>query len=218
MRPRWGGAVSEVLPASVADRFWFIPGNHDFDKREFMDELLFGGLEDRNLHGRVVEINGLRVAGLGGVFKQRLWDGKSNTPTWATRHSYLKQLPRNERDTLPLSVSDAIWHEDFVVLMRQRADVLVTHEAPSCHRFGFSALDQLADSMRVGLLVHGHHHEHYETAINKGRTRVLGVGLRGVCDAAGQRILPGMLDEARAGRWRSADARAPAAGSSRNLL
>lgn len=196
-----GGPVSEVLPPEVADRFWFIPGNHDFDKREYMEELLFGGLEERNLHGRVVEINGLRVAGLGGVFKQRVWDGRGGTPTFPGRQSYLDHLPKKDRGSLPLSIADAIWHEDVFNLMKQQADVLVTHEAPSCHRFGFSALDELAKAMRVKLLVHGHHHEYYQTEINQGQTRVMGVGLRGVCDLSGLCIVPGVLDQVRAGRW-----------------
>ena len=39
-----------------------------------------------------------------------------------------------------------------------RADVLVCHETPSCHRNGFGAIDDLARDMRVQMVVHGHHH------------------------------------------------------------
>ncbi len=61
-----------------------------------------------------------------------------------------------------------------------RADVLVCHEAPSCHRYGFGALDDLAAAMRVSLVVHGHHHTDHDGAIAGGKIRVMGVGLAGV--------------------------------------
>jgi hypothetical protein len=30
-------------------------------------------MADRNQHGRVVEFDGLRIAGLGGVFREKIW-------------------------------------------------------------------------------------------------------------------------------------------------
>ena len=53
----------------------------------------------------------------------------------------------------------AIYPDDVELLARQRADILITHEAPSCHPYGFAALDELARSMRVVRTFHGHHHD-----------------------------------------------------------
>ncbi|NDP63072.1 MAG: hypothetical protein GZ092_10600 [Polaromonas sp.] len=47
----------------------------------------------------------------------------------------------------------------MAALSKLRADILVTHEAPSCHPHGFAALDALARSLRVVRSFHGHHHD-----------------------------------------------------------
>ena len=48
-------------------------------------------------------------------------------------------FPRCSTGGLPLRRRDAIFPEDLTALGRLRADVLVTHEAPSSHRYGLSA-------------------------------------------------------------------------------
>lgn len=49
-------------------------GNHDTDNVENYQNLFEDGLfKSRNLHGRIVEIDGLRFAGLGGVFRGEVW-------------------------------------------------------------------------------------------------------------------------------------------------
>ena len=40
-----------------------------------------------------------------------------------------------------------------------RADVLVTHAAPSVHRHGFEALDLLATALGEHTTFHDHHHD-----------------------------------------------------------
>ena len=52
---------------------FFIHGNHDTDTVENYRNLFQSQLADRNLHGRVVEIGGVKVAGLGGVFRGEIW-------------------------------------------------------------------------------------------------------------------------------------------------
>jgi hypothetical protein len=69
----------------------------------------------------------------------------------------------------------AIWPEDIDALSAQRADVLVTHEAPSSHPEGVGVLDDLARAMGARLIVHGHHHITSHARANDG-LRVLGVG------------------------------------------
>ncbi|KAF0225737.1 MAG: hypothetical protein FD176_184 [Rhodospirillaceae bacterium] len=83
----------------------------------------------------------------------------------------------------------SIWPEDYERLAQQQADILVTHEAPSNHPHGFIEIDQLAEAMGAKLIVHGHHHRDYQTALPSG-IRVIGVGLAGVATEDGKILLP----------------------------
>lgn len=118
--------------ASILDEteIWFI---HDTGLKTDHDHLLGSKLADRNLHGQVVEIAGLRIAGFGGV------------------------------------------QGDYEGLKNQRADILVTHEAPSAHRHGF-AIDDLA--RRLGVT----------TSFN-----AVEVGFRGIIDQDGQPKTPNVI-------------------------
>lgn len=181
--------VSWALP----ETFW-VPGNHDFDDETQYDATLGDPLALAwCLHGRVTEVCGLQVAGLGGNFQTRIWNPKhgDGQPRWRRRQDFLRHVRPGGRWRvsdghdiwgrkwgfgLPLKARGAIWPEDYDRLAGQRADVLVLHEAPSTHEHGFKALDQLAEAMRVRLVVHGHHHRAYKGFLPSG-IRVIGVGL-----------------------------------------
>jgi len=62
----------------------------------------------------------------------------------------------------------AIWPEDVERLAAEKADILVTHEAPSSHRSGAAVLDDLARAMGARLVVHGHHHTSYRATAPDG--------------------------------------------------
>ncbi len=179
--------------ASVMHRaeVWWIPGNHEFEDEASYDRVFDSSLSHRNLHGQVVEVGGYRIAGLGGVFHRKIWDPKhpgGSTPRFSKRTDYLAQMGKGNawRGGLPLRRRGAIWKEDLDMLACQRADILVTHEAPSCHPLGYVAIDELAESMGVQLIVHGHHHETYRKAFSGGV--VQGVGQATVVDLDGQRV------------------------------
>ena len=53
----------------------------------------------------------------------------------------------------------AIYPEDVESLSKLRADILVTHEAPSCHPHGFALIDEFARSLQVARTFHGHQHD-----------------------------------------------------------
>ena len=65
----------EVELSSILDLtdIWFIHGNHDTDSEADHDNLFGSKLANRNLHGKVVEVAGRRIAGLGGVFRGKVW-------------------------------------------------------------------------------------------------------------------------------------------------
>ena len=106
------------------------------------------------------------------------------------------------RDGLPRKHRSSIFPEDYFHLVGQRADVLVTHEAPSVHPYGFGAIDDLARSLRVNKAFHGHHHDCLDYSRDQGRLgfEAFGVGLCGVTDINGACIQAGRFDYKRGGR------------------
>ena len=162
----------------------WILGNHDTDTEQTFDHLVTahpGG----DLGLRVTEIAGLRIAGLPGVFKPRVWypraDGPSDRiepPRFATRAAFQSALRPDEtwRGGLPLWHRDTIFPEDFECLAGQRFDIPVSHEAPSSHPHGFAVIDELAAVAGASLIVHGHHHQSYDATMPNG-VRVRGLAL-----------------------------------------
>lgn len=156
--------------ASILDRteVWFIHGNHDTDTDEDFDHLFRSELAERNLHGRVETIAGYRVAGLGGVFRQKIWDPAqpSALAPFRSRDDLLSHVRRGRatphdgwRGSYARKHHSSIFPDEIDLLSLQSADILVTHEAPSAHPRGFQVLDDLAIALGVTLLVHGHHHK-----------------------------------------------------------
>lgn len=150
----------ELAPILDLTDVWLIHGNHDTDSERDHDNLFGSDLAHHNLHGRVADIAGLRVAGLGGVFRESIW-APPRPARFASTSDRLRHMRPAERwrGGLPLRDRSSIFPDVFARLSRQRADVLVTHEAPGGHPYGWPALDDLASAMRVQLLVHGHLHK-----------------------------------------------------------
>ncbi|PHS72134.1 MAG: metallophosphoesterase [Cycloclasticus sp.] len=169
---------------------YFIPGNHDYDREGWYNNLFGSSLSANNLDGRVVEVAGVKIAGLGGVFKGKVWHPESGI-RWSRREDLLHFLPSNvSKHGLRRHHEAAIWYEDYERLAEQEADILVTHEAPSCHRHGFEELDVLAEMMGVKRIFHGHHHSHYKAHLESG-INVCGAPLQGVVDINGDVIVGG---------------------------
>ncbi|MHB1282398.1 MAG: metallophosphoesterase family protein [Metallibacterium scheffleri] len=190
---------------------WFIHGNHDTDRAPTWEALQ--DWPERNLHGRVVEVAGVRIAGLGGVFRDEIWRPDRHVqPKFSSLSAYLADLrlrtnPKDWARTLQslgvIRHHSSLFPDDFDALVGQDAEVLVTHEAPSCHPLGFAAIDDLARALGVHTLFHGHHHDHLDYS---GRTAALGfhahgVGLRGVSALDGAVLRAGEKDAARASRF-----------------
>jgi Icc-related predicted phosphoesterase len=161
----------------------FIHGNHECDSEEWHDRVFDERSAAYNISCRVVELpNGIRVAGLGGVFRGRIWnprDGEGvqhyrSRQDWIYKNGHQKRWRRG----IPLRHRDSIFPEDFEVLADMQADVLVTHEGPSCMRLpradgsweevGFKEIDELAEMMGVKAIVHGHHHREYDAKLDNG--------------------------------------------------
>ncbi len=165
-------------------RTHWILGNHDCETEAAYDNLV-GDHPRGDLGFRLTDIDGVRVAGLPGVFKPSIWyprsdDGSApiDAPRYRNREAFLAALPtgREWRGGLPLWHRDSIFPDDVDRLAEQKFDVLVTHEAPSCHRHGFAVIDELAASGGATLIVHGHHHDSYAATLPNG-IAVRGLGL-----------------------------------------
>ena len=199
--------VAPIL-ARGAGLHWIF-GNHDADGGvEMWANLADPARNPRTsggaLHGRVAEIGGLRIAGLGGTFHTRVWNPPA-PPRLQSRTELADDMARlgpgwsaDATAALATALSTmAIWPEDVEALARQRADILVTHEAPSSHRSGAAVLDKLARAMGARLVVHGHHHTGYRATAEDG-LQVQGVGAAWGIDLAGhahwhgdkERLLP----------------------------
>ncbi len=192
--------------APIRDLVWWIHGNHDTDTPQDWAHLFESELAERCLDGRVVTLpDGTRLAGLGGVFREKMW-----APPGPARYESYDQweasLPRRRAELHPLFQTQRLTHRstifqaDYLRLAAQRADILVTHEAGASHPNGFDAIDELAAALGVHTSFHGHHHDRldYSKRWDSLGFRAFGVGLRGISDQDGQVVVPGEEDEHRA--------------------
>jgi calcineurin-like phosphoesterase family protein len=178
--------ITEIFagPFAAGWRVHWILGNHDCETEAAYDNLVMNQ-PDGDLGFRVIDLDGVRVAGLPGVFKPSVWyprsdDGTNRVepPRYQTREAFLAAQPKERwwRDGLPLWHRDTIFPDDFDRLAKQNFDVLVSHEAPSSHQHGFAVIDQLVASAGARLIVHGHHHDSYAATLPNG-IAVRGLGL-----------------------------------------
>ena len=166
---------------------WWIAGNHDFESPGKYNNLFNSAFSDKDLHLKVTEIAGLRVAGLGGIFLGRVWYPPQR-PKWHGKKHFLEhQTARVNKSGMTLKYKSAIWHDEFEALKTLKADILVSHEAPGSHRHGFKVIGELAVAMGVKHIFHGHLHENYAGFINKN-IKVRGVANRAVTDLLGNTV------------------------------
>lgn len=173
---------------------WWIPGNHDTDSEEFYDRLWHGPIAEHNLHGKVANVAGLRIAGLGGVFRGQIWMPEGR-PNYQSAAVFVRRSPKTNlwRGGLPRRHRSSIFPATYEALCQCKADILVTHEAAGCHKKGFDAIDRLAKRLGVKRLFHGHQHEDCEYGMYKGMF-VRAVGFRGIVDLNGRVIRPAEID------------------------
>jgi predicted phosphodiesterase len=146
--------------SDFANIYW-IPGNHETELESCYDNLYESELAGNNLHGKVLDICGLKVAGLGGVFRGKIWDSKEAVPNFSSPDEFVAKCGKGNlwRGGLPLRHRSSIFPSDIAIFNGCTADILVTHEAPIEHAFGSQALTNLAIHLGVKMAFHGHHHD-----------------------------------------------------------
>jgi predicted phosphodiesterase len=197
--------AAPLLDAGIDVRW--IWGNHDYDGGPAMwanltDPLRNPRTREGVLNARVMEIGGVRIAGLGGTFRRRVWEPPHERRLQGRSElaEDVATLDADWTEKQRAAMADAlgamaIWPEDYDTLAGLRADVLVTHEAPSSHPQGFATIDGLARAMGARLLIHGHHHVCYRARAEDG-LEVQGVGAGWAVDLDGKAWWPGEPD-----RW-----------------
>jgi len=187
--------IEEELGELTA-KTWFVFGNHDSDRQVFLDR--HQALMSRHLHCRRLQAGGVWIAGLSGVFRGQVLGPRKDEGL----DEILRRRPclierragwENKRNPSP-KPAGTIYQEDLAKLAKMKAHVLVTHEAPESHRYGFRAIGDLARAMGAKLLVHGHHHGRYVSFIDGG-IKVVGLGMSGQSDRAGEDIGRAWLEE-----------------------
>jgi predicted phosphodiesterase len=174
----------------------YIPGNHDSDNYD-----AFGYLKNSsalNLHGKVTELagTGIRVAGLGGVFLGRVWY-PPDPPKLASQDAAMMRGAfqyRGGQRPSPTYLT-AIYPDVYDSLAKQQADILITHEAPSCHPNGFESIDVLALDMKVKRTLHGHHHDDltatYRKTVEERGFDAVGVNFCAITIGLGEQVYRG---------------------------
>ena len=134
----------------------YVPGNHDPNVKPpdttwvpLQSEIPVPGPQGcENVDGRVIEVNGLRIAGLGGSLRYK--DG----PNQYSQAQMLRRAVRLE-----------LWVRLKRVRAGRKLDVLVTHappfdvaEAKDATHEGFKALNRMVKEFHPLVHVHGHVH------------------------------------------------------------
>lgn len=221
------GDITETLPYGVntpvyielapvldlAISFLWIGGNHDTDSEAQYDSL-YSACPNANLDGKVMtlrdpDLGEVRVGGLGGIFRGQIWRPPA-PPNYASAAEFMRKMGKGNkwRGGLPLKHRSTIFPDIYKKLSEMRADILITHEAPSYHPMGFEEIELLAIAMRVKQSYHGHHHDKldYSAFATRDRFRAFGVGFCGIVAVRGyeQReveiIRPGDYDDERGRR------------------
>ena len=77
--------------AGLTGIFW-IPGNHDSDDNTAWNNLVRSDLAHGNLHCRIGQVGSSRIAGLGGVFRKRIWSPPEDPPAFQTYEAWRSDL------------------------------------------------------------------------------------------------------------------------------
>ncbi len=203
----------------LTEIFW-IPGNHDGDDNASWNNLVASELADRNLHCRVAQVGPWWLAGLGGVFRKKIWS-PPDEPRFASYDDWRAELiaRRPPQDWGISETADERRHKISIFpacvagLERLRADILVTHEAPDCRDDGrgWEAIGNLARCLGAQFVFHGHHHDRpdYADHFTELGFQAYAVGFRGITalgvDGMVTVIRPGDYDRDKCVLWEESD-------------
>ena len=206
----------ELQAISCLTKIYWIPGNHDGDDNSAWNNLYASDLADCNLDRRVAEIASWRVAGLGGIFRRRIW-APPEQPLFTSYQAWRAELiARRPPKDFGLAESSeerrhltTIFPEAIDALEKLGADILVSHEAPECRADGrgWQAIGDLAHRLGARFAFHGHHHDRpdYADYFTDLGFQAHAVGYRGITalnrEGKVSVIRPGDFDAEECIRW-----------------
>lgn len=174
----------------LTEIFW-IPGNHDSDDNLAWNNLVASELADARLHCRVAKVGSWRVAGLGGVFRKKIWSPPEE-PGFASYDDWRTELIAR-RPPQAWGISEtaderrhrtSIFPDCILSLDGLSSDILVAHEAPECRADGrgWKAVGDLARALGARYVFHGHHHDRadYSNSFSSIGFETHAVGFRGI--------------------------------------
>ena len=140
----------QYIKDTVKAPIYGVLGNHN----EFGDYEKCG---IENIHGRVIEINGVRIAGIQGSIRYK----KSDLPLYTDEES--------------IEIADSM----------EPADILISHDSPKylygTHNFAHSGLPGIThycEKHSVPLNIHGHHHKSKEHILDNGTKSICVCGVK----------------------------------------
>lgn len=102
-----------LRPIVGLTEIWFIHGNHDVDEFSYWENLYGSGLSERSLHGRVVEIAGYRIGGLGGTFEPPVWRPGSPDQVFKATTTFLSVWPSGRSTLMSLQRKNSTRFRQF---------------------------------------------------------------------------------------------------------
>ena len=171
------------------ENVYYIFGNHDETEDIIKNH---ESIIENNLHCKVVEINRIKVAGIGGAINFDFFgispvDGIEDIynvqSKYFSRELYLQAKKGTEFEKACHAISMAsIFPADVEKFIDMPgADVLVSHEAPESHPLGYKLIGDIGRILGVKLILHGHHHEAYQAMIPDGNNTISVVGVSPTC-------------------------------------
>lgn len=204
---------------SLAEIYW-IPGNHDSDDNASWNNLVASELSNASLHCRVAQVGSWQVAGLGGIFRRRIWSPPED-PTFPSYEAWRSDLisRRPPKDFGLAETAEERRHKTSIfpacvaALEKLPADILVSHEAPECRDDGrgWYVVGDLARALGVRFAFHGHHHDRpdYADHFTDLGFQAHAVGFRGITALDGEGrvkvIRAGDYDAEECARWDEGD-------------
>lgn len=169
---------------------WFIHGNHDGITSDSFKTIWGLEWQKYNLHGKITTIDGVKIAGLGGIFRGKIWM-PPNRPLFLDPIHFCQYLSQDElyKGGLPLRHRSSIFPSDIEDLSQFQADILVCHEAPLPHPSGFQVINDLAQDLGVRHIFHGHHHENFLYDNTNQAIKITNVGWRSLADLDGNYLV-----------------------------
>ncbi len=130
----------DLILSNISSLVYFILNNHNSDHPHWPENHLSAW--EQCLNCKTVEVGGQKIAELGGVFIEGIWHLHTGVK-WKNRECYIHHTPPEHRfkNRLLLGHWTSIFPEDFKKLLNVgNADILITHQAPECHQYGFKGI------------------------------------------------------------------------------